>query len=655
MHARLLWSERWLFFATTLILCVWTAHAQSQHRVAEASAAGEPIMLDDGWRFQAGDDPRWSLADWDDSQWQAFDPHKTLAQQGFADFHGFVWLRIHVRLPATHGPWSLFLDRAGNSYQVFLDGRHIGNYGNFTSRYGYLYPVPRLFSLGDQVSSGSTSGDPSVIALRFFRPAHRVIGLIGPHAVMLGPSSAVDAFYRAARSAQVIEQADESTVAFLGILIGCGLMGLFIAQRSHQEYLWAGLSLACIGLYYAIGVISLLGFLSVWTTQLTYFFFGYASIVAGSEFLFRFVGQTPGKLLRGYQIAVLACTSLGLLTYYGLVSAVTSNLVAGLVISLYAILSAVLLVIWFLRGKREAAILVLPVVLFGIALPLDFFSGAIYILGWTKTPDALIPDLHFGPVHFVFSAVVICLYMLSYVVILGYRLLHSSREQERSAAELAAAHRIQARLVPVTFPNLGQFSMEAAYIAATEVGGDFYQAFPEEDGSLLFFLGDVSGKGLSAAMVGTLIVGAIRTLAVQKLSPARSLALLNEQLVGQTDGGFATCLCARISPLGAMTVSNAGHLAPYLDGVELDLENGLPLGISNLAQYTEQTVELPPGARLTFMSDGVVEAKNAHQELLGFARTQQLSTLPAADIAEAAQKFGQADDITVVTIKLAPA
>ena len=151
--------------------------------------------------------------------------------------------------------------------------------------------------------------------------------------------------------------------------------------------------------------------------------------------------------------------------------------------------------------------------------------------------------------------------------------------------------------------------MEAAYIAAAEVGGDFYQAFPEPDGGLLFYIGDVSGKGLSAAMIGTLIVGAIRALAAQRLSPARSLALLNQQLAGQTDGGFVTCLCARITAGGTMTISNAGHLAPYLNGAEVNLANGLPLGISNTADYTEQTVELPAAARLTFVSDGVVEAR----------------------------------------------
>jgi sigma-B regulation protein RsbU (phosphoserine phosphatase) len=86
----------------------------------------------------------------------------------------------------------------------------------------------------------------------------------------------------------------------------------------------------------------------------------------------------------------------------------------------------------------------------------------------------------------------------------------------------------------------------------------------------------------------------------------------------------------------------------------MNVANGLPLGISSVADYTERTVELPEAARLTFVSDGVVEATNARRELLGFARTEELSVLPAGAIAQAAQSYGQSDDITVVTIQLAP-
>ncbi len=615
----------------------------------DATRMGEPVALDQGWRFHTGDDPQWSSPAYDDSAWRPFDPQKGIDDPSFAESQGFVWLRVHLRLPSPHSSLSLLLDQVGNTYQVFVNGQSIGNYGSFTSLYGYRVPAPVVFPLG-----GTATGNVAVLAIRFWAPKHRSIAMIRPRSSWIGPSAAIDSLHAAIRSKQVIYQFDDIVVALLGLLIGCGLICLFLAERPHREYLWAGISLALIGLYYADGVLGTLAELPVRSFEISYIALGYASILAGIEFLYRFIGQRPGTIVRIYQAALLACAGLGVLAYYGLVNGVALNSTAGVVTFSYAVLSFVLLVVWYLRGKREAAILLPPVVFFGLALPLDFFSYVVYVMGWTKTPNSLIPDLHLGPVHFVFSSIAICFYMLSFPVILGFRFLSSNREQERSAAELAAAHRVQSRLVPVVFPPLGRFSIEAAYIAAAEVGGDFYQAFPEPGGGLLFYIGDVSGKGLSAAMIGTLIVGAIRAFAAQRLSPAHSLSLLNQQLIGQTDGGFVTCLCARITAAGTMTISNAGHLAPYLDGAEVNLANGLPLGISSVADYTEQAVELPESARLTFVSDGVVEATNAQRQLLGFARTQELSVLPAAAIAQAAQAYGQSDDITVVTIQLAP-
>jgi sigma-B regulation protein RsbU (phosphoserine phosphatase) len=666
MNARQLRLTRWFRVVALLVLLTTGLQAfghtpdevphetPHQHVVqgqaVDATRTGEPVALDQGWRFHSGDDPQWSSPTFDDSTWQSFDPQSGMNDQHFTNMQGFVWLRIHVRLSPDHVPLSLLLDRVGNTYQVFANGQSVGNYGRFGSFFGYLLPATRVFPLGD-----AAPRDTLVLAFRFWAPKHRSISIIRPHTVWIGPVKAIESLRTAIRSTDVIFQFDDIVVALLGLLIGGCLICLFLAERAHREYLWAGISLALIGLYYTAGVLGTLAVLPLRTFETIYVALGYASIVASIEFLYRFISQRPGVVVRIYQVAVLACACLGALAFYGFVSNIALNITAGVMTFSYAVLSAVLLVVWYLRGKREAAILLLPVVLFGLALPLDFFSYVVYRLGWTNNPNALIPDLHVGPVHFVFSSIALCLYMLSFVLILGSRFLFTNREQERSAAELTAAHRVQSRLVPVTFPALRGFSMEAAYVAANEVGGDFYQAFPEPNSGLLFFIGDVSGKGLSAAMIGTLIMGAIRTLAVQQLSPARSLALLNQQLVGQTDDGFVTCLCARISASGTMIISNAGHLAPYLNGVEMDLANGLPLGITCEADYTEQTVELPPSARLTFISDGVVEAKNARHELLGFARTEQLSVLSAAAIAEAAQAHGQADDITVVTIQCTPA
>ena len=105
----------------------------------------------------------------------------------------------------------------------------------------------------------------------------------------------------------------------------------------------------------------------------------------------------------------------------------------------------------------------------------------------------------------------------------------------------------------------------------------------------------------------------------------------------------------------AFTVANAGHIPPYLAGRELALNNGLPLGISADVTYSESVFALTASQQLTLLTDGVPEAQNKQRKLLGFDRTIALSTQPAESIANAAQHFGQNDDITVLTIALLPA
>ena len=101
-----------------------------------------------------------------------------------------------------------------------------------------------------------------------------------------------------------------------------------------------------------------------------------------------------------------------------------------------------------------------------------------------------------------------------------------------------------------------------------------------------------------------------------------------------------------------MALANAGNLLPYRNGQELVVESGLPLGITPDVDYSETTFQLDRNDRVTFVSDGVVEATNKRRELFGFDRTQAISTQSAGAIAEAAKQFGQIDDITVLTLTL---
>jgi serine phosphatase RsbU (regulator of sigma subunit) len=249
--------------------------------------------------------------------------------------------------------------------------------------------------------------------------------------------------------------------------------------------------------------------------------------------------------------------------------------------------------------------------------------------------------------------------VLSVVIALFFLLFREQQQTTRERAilvgEMQAGREVQRHLVPLALPPISGFRCGSAYLPAAEVGGDFYQLFPQSGGSHLIVIGDVSGKGLKAAMTGSVVLGALRSLAQENLSPAQILSRLNAQLAASSDGGFVTCLCVRTAADGTLTLANAGHLAPYRNGEEISLDSGLPLGIAAETTYPESTVQLAAGDTLTFLSDGVVEALSQSGELFGFDRTREISCQSAEEISRAAQAFGQQDDITVLTLAFAPA
>jgi Stage II sporulation protein E (SpoIIE) len=152
-----------------------------------------------------------------------------------------------------------------------------------------------------------------------------------------------------------------------------------------------------------------------------------------------------------------------------------------------------------------------------------------------------------------------------------------------------------------------------------------------------------------------LAIGSFRTLAAEALTPAGLLTRLNRSLYRAGDGGFITCLCGQIWPSGRLVLANAGHLSPYRNGEEVQLESGLPLGIVSGLEYTETIIDLDWGDRIVMLTDGAVEVQSRSGELFGFERTLKISSESAEKIAAAAQHFGQEDDITVLTLTFSPA
>ncbi len=227
------------------------------------------------------------------------------------------------------------------------------------------------------------------------------------------------------------------------------------------------------------------------------------------------------------------------------------------------------------------------------------------------------------------------------------------KRQARMEMEVRSAREVQQVLVPETVPTVPGFAIDSVYKPAAELGGDFFQVMSLPDASTLIVIGDVSGKGLKAAMTVSLIVGTLRTLIDYTQEPTEILQGMNRRLFGRVQDGFATCVVLRLKANGDATIANAGHLAPFRDGEELPLRGSLPLGVSADAAPEELVFRLHEGETLTLYTDGIVEARSATGELYGFERVQILAQerQSAEQIVAAACAFGQEDDITVLSIR----
>ena len=370
------------------------------------------------------------------------------------------------------------------------------------------------------------------------------------------------------------------------------------------------------------------------------------------EFTYAFIGRRPSPAWRAYEGLLLAGVVGAVLCATEILTHTVYFLFESVVTLPAAIALPFLLLYWSRRGNREARLLIVPSLFpaAGVTITnLPQFAGSLgWDVNWLTRPLYLWGDVRLRPYDLADL-----IFLVAIGVVIFFRFSWLAAEQARSAAEMNAAREIQRQLVPAALPALPGCELEAAYLPAAEVGGDFYQVLPQPDGSSLIVVGDVSGKGLKAAMTGALAIGAVRTLAAEVVSPAMLLTRLNQQLVAAHQGGFITCLCASVAPDGRIALANAGHLSPYRNGEELELEANLPLGIREDERYQQTTLELAPGDRITLLTDGVVEAQSASDELFGFERTRSISGDSATAIAAAAQQFGQRDDITVLTLTFA--
>jgi hypothetical protein len=658
------WKKMGRLLSLALLLAACCARLWAQQPVIASRAGAVDLKTDSQqsadvggmeWRFHTGDDPQWASPSLNVQSWQSIRFDSDWASQGVPMHAGLAWYRLTVVVPPGKDSIAILLPPIADCYQLFSNGLLVGGMGPMPPHGRQVTPLPAAYTLAARPRATEQT---ITIALRVWNKSPLKGGGPNGDPVLVGPAPLISNELKDRQHAKILDRMAFAFVALVEGLLGLAVLALFWMRRQDREYLWFAL-VVFAGMAEAIYFI----YTRVHPMQLVYRDTIYSCLRAFSMSAAMMFYSSVLHVRRStfWYIALASALSFVLVGPYEIIEPFRSgplartDLIVNVALALLTIPPSVWIGAALIRGVARhdpaAKVLLIPaltVQTFQVAFRM---SRATYQLGWQGTPSDLNFPLIREPFPIGLQNCVDVAFVLGVGVFLVRRFTQSRTSEERYGAEMAAAQQVQLRLVPTDLPDVAGFQLEASYFSASEVGGDFYQVVPARDGSLLVVVGDVSGKGLRAAMTGMMAIGALRSLAQRDTGPAEILVRLNQQLVGAHEGGFVTCLCARITPGGEMIVANAGHLFPYLDGVELAVPSGLPLGIAYEAEYEEVAAQAPPGSKLTFLSDGVVEATNPAGELLGFERTQQLSKLSAAAIAEAAQAFGQEDDITVLTIQ----
>ena len=244
-----------------------------------------------------------------------------------------------------------------------------------------------------------------------------------------------------------------------------------------------------------------------------------------------------------------------------------------------------------------------------------------------------------------------------------------ARQRERIDQELKIAQLIQQQFLPRAVPELPGWHLAAFYRPARSVGGDFYDIITLPDGRVMAVIGDVTDKGVPAALVMASTHALLRG-AAPLVAPGAVLAHVNDLLCADIpEHMFVTCLALVLDPAsGNVVFANAGHDVPYVHtagGVAELRARGMPLGLVPGTAYEEKSFQLQPGDCVLLHSDGLAEAHGPEREMFGFPRVAALAGCGLAGedligtcLAELSAFTGpgheQEDDITLVTIERAP-
>ena len=620
--------------------------------------------LDGPWQFHLGDDPAWASPSFDDFFWAQITADQPWGLQGHASYTGYAWYRRHLTLspaPGVPADVALLVPAVDDVYELYWNGVPIGHSGHMPPHWVAYAGVPsQTFGLG-QARSG-------VLAVRVWKgPLFSTDdGTAGgfESVPIIGSANAIATARGNLEFEWLRRQQFRFALTFLYGLVA--LFSLFTWFRDRKEWVlfWMAMYTSCLvselflgglRLHLSFAVLTCFSQIEISIREMSLWFL----------LLWLLQLQDNRRIVvlvrKAALISVTASTLDGILVflYPSIFNEITIQLVDAALTPLVIFFEAMPLLLVgyaFLRRKPlDSARWVVAAVTFCNGMV--YFIQNIAVQGvrythWTFGDKISAPLFHFGdnPINAILLLRTLLFFSILYAVI-RYSIEHRRRTVALEQ-EYQSARELQRVLVPSSLPIIPGFTLTSAYRPAQEVGGDFFQVIPLETGSTLVILGDVSGKGLMAAMAVSLIVGAVRALADDYPSPARLLTLLNRRLCGRLQGGFATCVILHIDARCQCTVASAGHPAPFLNERELDLPGALPLGISPDVDYDESGFLVQIGDHFSLYTDGLLEARNQAGELYSFARLERLfaSHPSAAQATQAAVNFGQDDDITVLTL-----
>ena len=619
-----------------------------QDREPVASLAGK-------WRFQPGDDADgkkgWAQPNFDDSKWPLIDSGQGWETQGYKIKDQTAWYRAKVIIPAGRQPVALYLPLIESSYQVFCDGELLGGEGRLPPHPRLYSPRPVAYTIPQR---NATQPRTISIAIRVWRSARFPEGGAILLPASIGEPSAFVGLINARDYTTSVWLSADALMSILGAIAGVAALAFFVLRPGERDYVWFSALLLCSSVGRGLDVLSFFKSIDEWAV------FSVMGLLAGSEslaaiaFYRNLLAAKRGWLIWPAVGSVLVYMCIQPLFFVEIVSYKTWFL-----LSIYLLLPAqAWIIVSLAKGavKRtpDARLLLMPAVFQGAISLLAAIADAGYVTGWYSLNPSWLYKLWLQPISYNLQSAPDTVFVFCAFAFLILRLNRTRRQEAAREREREAARNVQQVLIPEAQPEIPGFAIQSIYQPYGEVGGDFFQILAVHQGayadSVLIAVGDVSGKGLPAAMTVSLLVGAFRTVAQFTQSPGEILSSMNERMVGRNNGGFTTCLVLRVDPRGTMTFANAGHVAPYCNGRELASENGLPLGLSEQAVYAESTSSLSPGDQVTMLTDGVVEARSVSGELFGFDRAAEISMHSAESIARTAQHFGQDDDITVLTL-----